>query len=1019
MRHARKPSRRRRRATLTLSVACVLWAGSAIGQRQTGYQLVDETVVVGSQSQWQRWSLPVHAVDLSPDGRVSPHSYRGRYNILDDRDTFTRSLTDFRRRGSDTAIFNVDSTETRDVFGEVITDRKDNPIYSYFLRPGISRAGSNPEGASGILDGDPTTFWEPDPDDPVDDWWVEIDLGRVVALDEVVLQFVDAELGDPFRQFRVLVAPDQEAVTQDEDDVDFVSIGGTEAPNETRRTFALPLEQLDASPEWTGRFVQTIRVVVTETRKGRGRLLAGEDEWRGLIAADRGDILYYIRDLQGTEEPVDREVYESLDVERQGRLEYYKRERPRLADIEAWGFGDNISPGIIDGGGSLFLTGGNFAPGPAFDGDWATNFLHLVFSPTIERGVLTVDMGATFWLDAMRTSASRPRPFIDGYIVRGSDGSRDTNGRIKWTRLSSRSREDNSVDRFVHILDSYSNPKPLRFLEMTVVSVDPNRRGGYNTGPNIAEYQLFSSGYPAEVQFTSDLVEIPEPRHFGTIEWQGETPPGTTLEIRTRSGDLLGKIIRYFDRDGQEIAYDSWRNLLGSFKGPADTTLVPTAGWSSWSRAYVEPGQRVTSPGLRRFMQFQVRMTTTDRNAAAAIDSIRIELLKPVAERILAEIVPTDVPRAGVLDTFAVFMQPNFISSPVRSLGFDEILLSMPASGRMELLDLEIDDGAASGPHRFLRDAGDAYVDADGRSLTVLQQRADSIWVRVPNEVNLLPDTSRIYHRVTVKGEQVPVTQEGLPLSAPSWGLLDEDEKGDVLYFQRLSSGVLAEVDQAAWEALEASDQGPVRYFRILGGDGAQFPFDSLGDSLDADGYGGLAGSERGRVIGPGPKVKVRFQAPVFLNGTTVEIAVRQTGGGSEAEAPWQRVEAGDAGSGLESNSLSLSVPLQDSAVRGLTLTPNPFTPNGDGINDQTEVGLSVFQISDSRLLEVAVYTLAGRLVWRDERIVNAGAQTIPWDGRDDQGNLVPPGIYLVRTELDVDSDTAGKTIVRPVGVAY
>jgi len=1006
-------------AAPTLVVACLLWAGPSAGQRLTGYRLFDDTVVVGSRSHWQRWSLPVHAVDLSPDGRVSPHFSRERYNVLDDRDVFTRSLTELRRRGNETAILNVDSTETLDVFGEVITDRKGNPNYTYFLRPGISRVGSNPEDAAGILDGDPTTFWEPDPDDPVDDWWVEIDLGRVVALDEVVLHFVDASRGDPFRQFRVLVAPDQEAVTQDEDGIDFVSIGGTDAPNETRRTYSLPLEQIYASPEWTGRFVQTIRVIVTESRRGRGRLLAGEDEWLELSTADRGDIAYYIRDLQGTEEPVDRDVYESLDPERQGRLDYFQRERPRLADVEAWGYGDNISPGIIDGGGSLFLSGGNFAPGPAFDGDWSTNFLHLVFAPTIVRGVLTVDMGATFWLDAMRTSASKPRPFIDGYIVRGSDGSRDTNGRLKWTRISPRSREDNSVDRFVHILDSYSDPKPLRFLEVTVVSVNPNRRGGYNTGPNIAEYQLFSSGYPAEVQFTSDLVEIPEPRHFGAITWKGQTPPGTALEIRTRSGDLLGKIVRYFDRDGQQIAFNAWKNLLGSFKGPADTTLVPTAGWSSWSRSYVEQGQRVTSPGLRRFLQFQVRMTTTDRNAAASIDSIRVELLEPVAERIFAEITPTEVPFVGILDTFVVFLQPNFISVPVRSLGFDEILLSMTASGRMELLDLEIDDGAASGPRRFTRGADDAYFDADGESLTVLQQRADSIWVRVPAQVNLLPDTSRVYHRVTVEGEQVPVTQDGLILSAPSWGLLDDDEKGDVFYFRRLSTGALIQVDQVSWEALESEAQGPVRYFRVLSGDGAQFPFDTRGDSLDAESYGDLAGNERGRVIGPGPRVRIRFQAPVFLNGTTVDIAVRQTDGGVATTAPWQTVEAGDAVPELESNSLSLSVPLSGSAVQRLTLTPNPFTPNGDGVNDRTDIGLSVFRISDSRVLEVAVYSLAGRLVWRDERIVNAGAQTIPWDGRDGQGNLVPPGIYLVRVELDVDSDRGGTTIVRTVAVAY
>ena len=457
----------------------------AQAQRRTGYRLTNNAIVVDNHRHWQRWSVPVHAVDLNPDGSVAPHRFRDRFNILDDRDTFTRTLPGLKRSKGETAILNVDSTETLDVRGEIIRDRKDLPIYTYFLRPGISRVGSNPGAAANILDGDPDTYWEPDPRDPLEDWWVEVDLGRVVPVDTLVLHFVGEDLGDPFRQFRVLAAPDQEPVSQDADRIEYTTIGGTEAPNETQRTFSLPFEQSSSSSEWTGRMVQTIRVVVTDSRQGRGELLAGEEAWLALDPGDRGDILYYIRDLAGTEEPVERSVYESVGADRQGRRGHYRRERPRLADIEVWGAGDNISPGIIQGGGSLFLTGGTFAPGPGFDGDYSTNFLHLVWSPTIDRGVLTVDLAATFWLDAMRISTSRPRPYIDGYIVRGSDGSLDANGRIKWTRISPRSREDNSVSRFLHLLDPYDLP-PLRYLEVSIVSVDPRRRGGYNTGPTIA-----------------------------------------------------------------------------------------------------------------------------------------------------------------------------------------------------------------------------------------------------------------------------------------------------------------------------------------------------------------------------------------------------------------------------------------------------------------------------------------------------------------------------------------------------
>ena len=1002
-----------------LVIPALAWAlippDPAQAQRRTGYRLTNNAIVVDNHRHWQRWSVPVHAVDLNPDGSVTPHRFRDRFNILDDRETFTRTLPGLKRSKGETAILNVDSTETLDVRGEIILDRKDNPIYTYFLRPGISRVGSNPEAAANVLDGDPSTWWEPDPRDPVEDWWLEIDLGRVVPVDTLRLHFVEEDLGDPFRQFRLLAAPDQEPVAQDADRIDFFRVGGTEAPNESRRTFSFDFPLHRSSSEWTGRMVQTIRVVVTDSRQGRGQLLDGEEAWLALDPGDRGDILYYIRDLAGTEEPVEREVYESLGADRQGRRDYYRRERPRLADVEIWGAGDNISPGIIEGGGSVFLTGGTFAPGPGFDGDFSTNFLHLVWSPTIDRGVLTVDLAATFWLDAMRISTSRPRPYIDGYIVRASDGSLDASGRINWTRISPRSREDNSVSGFQNLLDPY-DLAPLRFLEVSIVSVDPRRRGGYNTGPTIAEYQLFSKGHPAEVLLTSDLIELPGPRHFGAITWEADVPPGTGMEIRTRSGDLLGRIVRYFDRQGQEIAYTAWKNLIGSFKGPVDTTLVPTAGWSSWSRAYEHQGDRVTSPGLRRFAQIQVRLTTTDRDLAAAIRSIRVELLNPVAERILAEITPTEVPAVGRIDTFDVFLQPRFISRPSPSLGFDELLLSMPASGRMELIEMEIDGGREGERRLFTRGPDGGYADGGGDRLSVVRQRADSIWVRLADTVTLLPDTSRAYYRITADSMQVPVTQDGILLSAASWGLLDDDEQGKVLYFRRLESGELEETDQRSWEELDESER-LARYFRVQKGDGAQYPFDDRGDSLDASDYSRLSRDERGRVVGPGPRVRVRFQAPVLLNGTTLNLAVRNAG--ADPEARWQSVEAGDAVPDLESNTLTLSVPLEGEVVEEVTISPNPFSPNGDLINDQTEIGLSIYRITDPRSLRVSVYTLAGRRVWREERVVAPGLQSLSWDGRDSGGNLVPPGIYIVKLHLDVDTGDSGRSVVRTVAVAY
>jgi hypothetical protein len=71
-------------------------------------------------------------------------------------------------------------------------------------RGGIRGAGSNPADAPKVLDGVSTTLWAPDPEDGVDSWWIELDLGRAVVAQNIKLVF--AADGPPFSEFRVFVA---------------------------------------------------------------------------------------------------------------------------------------------------------------------------------------------------------------------------------------------------------------------------------------------------------------------------------------------------------------------------------------------------------------------------------------------------------------------------------------------------------------------------------------------------------------------------------------------------------------------------------------------------------------------------------------------------------------------------------------------------------------------------------------------------------------------------------------------
>ena len=253
------------------AIGLLVIGGGAFAQEGAGYRLSEDRLVVETAAHWRAWTLPTHAVEVGPTGVVVPHRFRSRYNLLEDRATFQRALKDFKRGRTQTAILNLDSTVTLDIRGNVLTQKKSGknvPVYTYLMRMGISRVGSNGADAAAILDGDPTTYWEPDASVPLDDWWVEVDLGRVAVVDSVVLHFVEASLGDPFRQFRLLVAPNQKPVMEEVAKVGFELVARTTAPNEDQRLFGFGFAQPRASPEWTGRMVETLRVVVTES-KGR------------------------------------------------------------------------------------------------------------------------------------------------------------------------------------------------------------------------------------------------------------------------------------------------------------------------------------------------------------------------------------------------------------------------------------------------------------------------------------------------------------------------------------------------------------------------------------------------------------------------------------------------------------------------------------------------------------------------------------------------------------------------------
>jgi hypothetical protein len=160
-----------------------------------------------------------------------------------------------------------------------------------------------------------------------------------------------------------------------------------------------------------------------------------------------------------------------------------------------------------------------------------------------------------------------------------------------------------------------------------------------------------------------------------------------------------------------------------------------------------------------------------------------------------------------------------------------------------------------------------------------------------------------------------------------------------------------------------------------------------------------------------GALVEIDFDARILRYGSSFEGRVWDSV--RPLEVP-QRIHAGDATGEFEGNRVSVATATVDEGelVR-LRLEPAVMTPNGDGRNDVARLIYDIFEITGVASLHVEVWDLAGRRV----RLLYEGADGIGvyergWDGRDDAGRLMPPGVYLGRVSMETDTEHVEDTRV-------
>lgn len=506
---------------------------------------------------------------------------------------------------------------------------------------GIRNAGSNLNTARLAIDGNPETGWAPDPETDPGEWFIEIDLGRAVSAKSVTLVF-DAE-APPFELFDLLLSTG-------EPETDFI---------------AAPIE---------GSLVYRVKGRIKENTHHR--------------------VTYQIEQID--EEPIQFIRFEPLLLVPDARL----------TEIEVETIGDNIALGLLERGGSvdinINLASNESQPlGKAralFDGDLYERWR----AGTASRGLtdilahMILDLGAVYWVDQTR--------IIGGVVVRSgfgggittrhyvhrrrwdfrfyefmtSDGSLSPDGTRLWTKhfsgaspgsQTSKGLVDHNFDllptRFVRIFWKYWDTSCYS-LQRLGEEGGINRVPGCGAGGTTDEIQIFGEGFPSEVDFRSPLIDLGAGKNLNSVEWSGDEPPGTRIEIRTRTGNEILETYSYYDKNGKEVTERKYNKLIPSFKGPIDTTLTAGGDWSAWSRIYSFSGEAFLSPSPRRYLEIDVRMTSDSPVVGASLDYLAVNFTQPLAGRVLGEISPQQT-LPGVLTEFTYYLRPENAS------GFDRL----------------------------------------------------------------------------------------------------------------------------------------------------------------------------------------------------------------------------------------------------------------------------------------------------------------------------------------------------------
>ena len=633
---------------------CILCSATAIGA---------EVLRFDNAAAWSTWQMPYGLVEFGDAGQLQLIKFRKDINAVANASLFTHPT---RSRGED-------------------------------VPGGIWKAGSNPAAAGQVIDGDSATFWQAAESDVLDDWFVQIDLGRAVLAKEIRLTFPDQEGARPFRQFTVFTAT---GITSDAltDVFIYRPVYLTTQPNQDT-SISIPL---------TFGLQDSSQVVDPN------------------LNIDPADIAHYrlVQYINFNVEAIDPEG--------------------ALAEIEVIAVGDNISLGTLRRGSVL---NGLTARGNESILDADMNTGNAIIPTAYEGRVRSwqeqgtwfyIDLGATFWIDDLFLYTLSPREGTVGSLAGAPRGFNFLHS--DGTRLISSELPTPEAFDFTTLIDQpdletkrylrYAfRPRPIRYLFWHPHTTQ-------NWASRWSELMLFSPGHPAQVVLRSAFINLGEaagdgrPKVINKLSWDADLPPGTRIKLRSRSGNTQREVYAFHNKIGEDITEEKWLSSPKVLRGPVDTTVVVSEDWDEWSEEYTFSGAAFKSQSPRRFAQLEMILSTDDPAVAAKVTALSIEYEDALLLGALGRIEPRNaLPNEDTRFTYAVLP-----ASDGEDSGFDLMRFALSAA------------------------ASDIAVQIGGMTVkpSFVDSRADSLYIGLPFAVTSdsvqISFTTRVVRNATLFG---------------------------------------------------------------------------------------------------------------------------------------------------------------------------------------------------------------------------------------------------------------------------